>query len=152
MDIRELKYFTQVAVSANYSAAAEKLYISQPALSKVIQKMERELGVKLFYTEHRQQCLTLEGRQLYDKAAKVIAGAVTRWAGVPAAVDDLRQALVLNPNQWEALMGFAAVLEEVGLDKDALEVWQRVHDMHPQNPEATEAVTRLEMQLQGRTL
>ena len=73
MDIRELKYFTQVAVSANYSAAAEKLYISQPALSKVIQKMERELGVKLFYTEHRQQCLTPEGRQLYDKAAKVIA-------------------------------------------------------------------------------
>ena len=41
MDIRELKYFTQVAISANYSAAAEKLYISQPALSKVIQKMER---------------------------------------------------------------------------------------------------------------
>ncbi len=73
MDIRELKYFTQVAISANYSAAAEKLYISQPALSKVIQKMERELGTKLFYTEHRQQCLTPEGQQLYEKASKVIA-------------------------------------------------------------------------------
>ena len=73
MDIRELKYFTQVAVSANYSVAAEKLYISQPALSKVIQKMERELGVKLFYTERRQQHLTPEGQQLYEKAAKVIA-------------------------------------------------------------------------------
>ena len=71
---------------------------------------------------------------------------------VGPAIDDLRQALVLNPNQWEALMGFAAVLEEVGLEEDALEVWHRVHDMHPQNPEATEAVTRLETQLQGRTL
>lgn len=72
MDIRELKYFVQVADSANYSVAAEKLYISQPALSKVIQKMERELGFKLFYTERRQQCLTDDGKQLYEKAARVI--------------------------------------------------------------------------------
>lgn len=35
--------------------------------------MERELGTKLFYTEHRQQCLTPEGQQLYEKASKVIA-------------------------------------------------------------------------------
>lgn len=35
--------------------------------------MERELGTKLFYTEHRQQCLTSEGQQLYEKASKVIA-------------------------------------------------------------------------------
>jgi tetratricopeptide (TPR) repeat protein len=71
---------------------------------------------------------------------------------VGPAIDDLRQALVLNPNQWEALMGFAAVLEEVGLEEDALEVWRRVHDMHPQNPQATEALGRLELKLQGRTL
>jgi tetratricopeptide (TPR) repeat protein len=68
------------------------------------------------------------------------------------AIDDLRQALVRNPNQWEALMGFAAVLEEVGREEDALEVWHRVHDMHPQNPQAAEAVGRLELKLQGRTL
>lgn len=71
---------------------------------------------------------------------------------VGPAIDDLRQALLLNPNQWEALMGFAAVLEEVGLEEDALELWHRVHDMHPQNPEASAAVDRLELQLQGRTL
>ncbi len=71
---------------------------------------------------------------------------------VGPAIDDLRQALVLNPHQWEALMGFAAVLEEVGLEEDALEVWRQVHDMHPQNPQAAEAVGRLELKLQGRTL
>jgi tetratricopeptide (TPR) repeat protein len=71
---------------------------------------------------------------------------------VGPAIDDLRQALLLNPNHWEALMGFAAVLEEVGLEADALELWHRVHDMHPQNPEASAAVDRLELQLQGRTL
>ena len=54
MDIRELKYFIQIADSASYSSAAEKLYISQPALSKVIQKMEEELGYDLFFTHQRQ--------------------------------------------------------------------------------------------------
>lgn len=68
------------------------------------------------------------------------------------AIDDLRQALVLNPHHWEALQGFAVILEEVGRTEDALEVWRRVHDMHPQNPQASEAVSRLELSLDGRTL
>ena len=40
MDIRELQSFVQVADLGNYSAAAERLYISQPALSKVNKKIE----------------------------------------------------------------------------------------------------------------
>jgi tetratricopeptide (TPR) repeat protein len=68
------------------------------------------------------------------------------------AIDDLRQALVLNPNHWEALSGFAIILEEVGRPEDALEVWRQVHDMHPQNPEAEASVDRLELQIEGRTL
>lgn len=72
MDIRELKYFTQVVESASYSIAAEKLYISQPALSKVIQKLEKELGYKLFYTLQGQQRLTEEGTLFYQHAIKVI--------------------------------------------------------------------------------
>lgn len=71
---------------------------------------------------------------------------------VGPAIDDLRQALALNPHEWEALSGFAVVLEEVGREEDALEVWRRVHDMHPQNPAAADAVARLELKLQGRTL
>ena len=43
MDIRVLKYFVQVAKSRNFTRAAEQLYISQPALSKMIKKLEAEL-------------------------------------------------------------------------------------------------------------
>ncbi|MBP1805645.1 tetratricopeptide repeat protein [Rubellimicrobium aerolatum] len=68
------------------------------------------------------------------------------------AIDDLRQALVLNPDDWEALQGFAAILDEVGRPADALEVWRRVHDMHPQNPEAAAAVSRLAAETEGQTL
>ena len=72
MDIRELKYFIQIADSASYSSAAEKLYISQPALSKVIQKMEEELGYDLFFTHQRQQKLTPEGERFYYKASRLV--------------------------------------------------------------------------------
>ena len=81
---------------------------------------------------------------------RAIAFYLTNRAG--PALEDLRQALALNPNQWEAMQGFAVLLEEIGEEEDALEVWRRVHDMHPQNPEAAASVDRLELQLQGRTL
>jgi tetratricopeptide (TPR) repeat protein len=68
------------------------------------------------------------------------------------AIDDLRQALVLNPNQWDAMSGFAVLLEEIGRREDALEVWGRVHEMHPQNPEAQASMDRLRLELQGRAL
>lgn len=68
------------------------------------------------------------------------------------AIDDLRQALVLNPAHWEALGGFAVLLEEMGREADALEVWAQVHEMHPQNPEAKASVDRLRLLLEGRTL
>lgn len=68
------------------------------------------------------------------------------------AIDDLRQALVLNPYQWEALQGFAVLLEEMGREADALELWGRVHEMHPQNPEAKASMDRLRLLLEGRTL
>ena len=74
MDIRELKYFAQIAKDGNFSTAAAKLSISQPALSKVIQKMEDQLGVSLFYTFQRRQKLTDAGTILLEHALRVING------------------------------------------------------------------------------
>ena len=74
MDIRELKYFAQIAKDGSFSTAAAKLSISQPALSKVIQKMEDQLGVSLFYTFQRRQKLTDAGAILLEHALRVING------------------------------------------------------------------------------
>lgn len=68
------------------------------------------------------------------------------------ALGDLRQALGLNPSQWEAMGGLAVFLEEMGEREDALEVWSRVHEMNPQNPAAAASVDRLRLLLEGRTL
>ena len=48
MELIQLKYFLTAAKHENFSKAAEELYVSQPALSKMIKGLEDEIGVKLF--------------------------------------------------------------------------------------------------------
>ena len=48
MDLKEEKYITILAKYGNISIAADKLFISQPALSMYVRKIEKILGVKLF--------------------------------------------------------------------------------------------------------
>ena len=49
MDIREMKYIIMIAETKNMTKAAQKLYISQPALHKALRKVENELHTTLFY-------------------------------------------------------------------------------------------------------
>ena len=72
MDIRQLNYFVQVADCGNYSLASQKLFVSQPALSKTIKNMEDELGFTFFYTYQRKQKLTDAGQAFYEKAVKLL--------------------------------------------------------------------------------
>lgn len=68
------------------------------------------------------------------------------------AMDDLRQTLVLEPRHFGAMTGVAVVLEEIGRPEDALEVWQKVSEFAPNDPEVVEVIERLEVQLKGMTL
>ncbi len=72
MDIRQLNYFVQVADCGNYSLASQKLFVSQPALSKTIKNMEDELGFTFFFTYQRKQKLTDAGQAFYEKAVKLL--------------------------------------------------------------------------------
>ena len=68
------------------------------------------------------------------------------------ALDDLRQSLVLNPRNFDAMRGVAVILENLERPADALEVYQTILDLHPSQPEARAATARLKLQLEGQAI
>lgn len=63
--LSQYKIFYEVARCGNISRAARELYISQPAISKAVNKLEEGLGVRLFHRNSRGVQLTKEGAILY---------------------------------------------------------------------------------------
>jgi DNA-binding transcriptional LysR family regulator len=74
-ELKHMRYFVAVAEELNFSAAARRLYVSQQALSRVIQQFERELGVQLFERTTRSVRLTRAGDALLESAKRSISAA-----------------------------------------------------------------------------
>ena len=72
MDIRVLKYFLAVAREQSFSQAAEKLYLSQPTLSRQLKELEDELGKQLFIRGNKGVTLSEEGMMLRKRAEEII--------------------------------------------------------------------------------
>jgi len=73
MDFDQLRYLQQVAQRSSFTRAAEDLVISQPALSRSIQKLEEELGQPVFERKTRSVSLTEAGSLLQSRAQLVLA-------------------------------------------------------------------------------
>src|SRR5215469_13053217 len=75
MDVhgRDLRYFVAVAEDLHFTRAAERLYISQPALSKQVRMLERQLGAPLFERGRERVRLTPVGEALLPHARAVLA-------------------------------------------------------------------------------
>jgi len=65
-NLTQYKFFLAAAKNGSISAAARKLYVTQPAVSSGILQLEDALGVKLFFRTSRGITLTPEGKILYD--------------------------------------------------------------------------------------
>ncbi len=72
MDIRRIEYFIRVAETLNFSEAAKKLHISHQALSRQIQILEQETGVRLLERTTTRVSLTEVGRKLYELYVPVL--------------------------------------------------------------------------------
>lgn len=72
MELSWMKYFAEVAKTQSMTKAAAKLFVSQPALSKTIMKMEQELGVSLIERTGRGVQLTPGGRAYYESVKYIL--------------------------------------------------------------------------------
>ncbi|WP_044975165.1 LysR family transcriptional regulator [Ruminococcus sp. HUN007] len=72
MDIRVLKYFLAVAREQSFSTAAERLFLSQPTLSRQLKELEDELGKTLLVRSNKGVTLTEEGIILRKRAEEII--------------------------------------------------------------------------------
>lgn len=94
--LRDLRYFVTVAEELHFTRAAERLYVSQPALSKQVRALERQVGAPLFAREPRGVALTEAGAVLLPYARRVLAAWSEGWTAVEAARAAQRSTLVVG--------------------------------------------------------
>ncbi|MFC7896992.1 LysR family transcriptional regulator [Streptomyces sp. NPDC057381] len=74
VDTRLLRYFAAVAEEGSVTRAAQRLYVSQPALTKQIRQLETALGTDLFVRSRTGMTLTGPGRALAERVPALLAG------------------------------------------------------------------------------
>ena len=72
MEMQQLRYVVAVVRTGNFSRAAEQCHVAQPSLSQQIQKLEEELGERLFDRLRRQARLTSHGEVFLRRAVRIL--------------------------------------------------------------------------------
>jgi len=72
MNLRDLKYIVEVAKEQNFARAAQKVFVSQPALSMQIKKLEDELGAQIFERDLKNFLVTKVGEEIIKKAEIIL--------------------------------------------------------------------------------
>lgn len=83
MDIRQFRYFQIAARTESLTKAAEIIHISQPALSRIIQRLEADLGFQLFFRTANRSVLTAEGVEFLktiDQCLEMLDNVICRCA------------------------------------------------------------------------
>lgn len=94
MQLQQLEYFIAIADAGSLNKAAEKLYMTQPSLSKAIANLEAELNIRVFERSRNGVEMTEEGRKLYVYAKAILERTeLIRQLGVHGA--DIPETLTL---------------------------------------------------------
>jgi DNA-binding transcriptional LysR family regulator len=108
MELQQVRYFLAVATTLNFTRAAEQCNVTQPALTKGVQKLERELGGQLIYRERQLTQLTDLGKEvlpilertlwsLFEERYVAVLAPTHQLANrLSIGIDDLRETILLE--------------------------------------------------------
>ena len=113
MEIRVLRYFLETAREENMTRAAERLFISQPTMSKQLKELENELGVKLFTRSNYNVKLTEAGMLLRERAEDILS-LVDKTLEEFNSLDNLNSGdIYVGAPESEAMERFARVVSDL---------------------------------------
>jgi DNA-binding transcriptional LysR family regulator len=125
-ELRRLRYFVAVATERNFTRAAERLHVAQPALSRQVRLLERELGVELLRRTTHEVTLTDAGRYLLERAPGVLGATDDLWRGVRAFAAGEQGSVLPGHGTSAGYETAPRLLEAIAERLPALEVGARV--------------------------
>ena len=114
VELRHLRGFIATAEEGSVTRAAARLYIAQPALSRQLHELERQLGRRLFVRHARGVHLTGPGSRMLEQARAVVAAADRLVQLSSAAADDVSDDLTIGALDDGAAESDDTVLAAVG--------------------------------------
>src|ERR1700731_7949 len=136
MELRHLRYFVAVGEDQHYGRASRRLGVAQPALSRQIQDLEKEIGFELFDRMPRGVRLTAAGELLLEDARRIL-----QEVGEATA----RAARVARGQSGTLRIGFAENASWRGVAPDS---FRRFREQHPDVDLQLQQAGRLE-QVEG---
>jgi len=107
MELRQLRYFVAVAEGGNISRAAQKLFLTQPALSRQIKSLEDEIGQCVLERSAHSIRLTPAGEALLREACDLLKSADSMLERVRAAAQSVRLRIGYAPSLASGLLSIA---------------------------------------------
>ncbi|MEY8462668.1 LysR family transcriptional regulator [Streptococcus merionis] len=113
MGIRVLEYFIAVVDEGNITAAAEKLHITQPTLSRQLRELEEDLGKSLFLRGNKHITLTSYGELVYQRASEMIAISDKLLAELKTDSFDYSGDITIGCSDYQSSKFISKIIEKV---------------------------------------
>lgn len=113
MNLRQLEHLTTLAAEGSFAQAAEKIHLSQSALTRSIQALEKELGMALCKRLPRGVTLTLAGKMVVDRAKRVLLESRALNRDVMLFKSDKKEEAAFGFSYYPATLWLADVLSSL---------------------------------------
>ena len=117
MTLNQLKYVIEIAETGSVTAAAQRLFIAQPSLSKAVSELEKEMGITIFARTNRGVYLTEEGTKFLSYARQITEQAELLESEYKSAPPPRRVFSVSSQHSAFVVNAFVELVREYGRDK-----------------------------------